>query len=336
MLNIAPKLAVAKVVNVAVGAIVKDGRVLLAKRAAHQHQGGLWEFPGGKVEAAETVQTALARELKEELDISPKKISPLIQISHQYADKAVLLDVWRVDEFSGEPRGLEGQPLKWVPISQLGEFEFPAANKPIVSALMLPKTIAITPSQGNLTELKSFVASAIDQGADSIQIRAPELASEEVWNLYQFALERLKNSAGICWLNSAHVIGNDGRCQLSEDQLAQIQAIHWKHAHRHLKKQFKNPGEGFTSTWSSVACHSLDDLVEAATLEFDCATLSPVNKTQTHPDATALGWEQFSQWVAKATIPVYALGGVTLDDKTLATQAFAQGIAGISLFNTYR
>lgn len=325
----------AKVVHVAVGAIVKDGRVLLAKRAAHQHQGGLWEFPGGKVETAESVQAALARELKEELDITPNKISPLIQISHQYADKAVLLDVWRVEEFSGEPRGVEGQPLEWVPISQLGEFEFPAANKPIVSALMLPKIIAITPSQGRLTELKDFVVSAIEQGADSIQIRAPELKVEKAWSLYQFALDRLKNNAGICWLNSAHVIGSDGRCLLNEAQLEQVQAIHWKHAHRYLKKQQLNHlGAGVAGSWSSVACHSLDDLVEAASLEFDCATLSPVNKTQTHPNAAALGWEQFSQWVAKATIPVYALGGVTLDDKSAATEAFAQGIAGISLFKT--
>ena len=122
-----------------------DGQILLAKRPEDKHQGGLWEFPGGKVESGETVQAALARELEEELDIRPTAARPLIQVRHDYPDKQVLLDVWEVSAFTGEPHGAEGQPLAWVSPRQLGDYEFPAANRPIVAAARLPEQYLITP-----------------------------------------------------------------------------------------------------------------------------------------------------------------------------------------------
>ena len=124
-----------KTVHVAVGVIVKHGQILLAKRASHQHQGGLWEFPGGKVEAGETVQNALARELNEELAIDVKACRPLLEIKHDYKDKSVFLDVWLVLEFDGEAKGIEGQPLVWAPITALANYEFPEANVEIVTYL---------------------------------------------------------------------------------------------------------------------------------------------------------------------------------------------------------
>jgi 8-oxo-dGTP diphosphatase len=102
-----------KCVHVAVGVVVQNNRVLLAKRAQHQHQGGLWEFPGGKVEPSEAVADALTRELQEELAIHVKHCQPLMEINHNYSDKSVCLDVWLVDEFTGQPTGVEGQPLTW-------------------------------------------------------------------------------------------------------------------------------------------------------------------------------------------------------------------------------
>jgi 8-oxo-dGTP diphosphatase len=122
--------------HVAVGVVVNlKEEILIARRAAHLHQGGLWEFPGGKVETGETVRQALHRELLEELDILVEHCSPLVQIAHDYGDKKVLLDVWRVDQFSGEPKGQQGQPLIWVPVAKLSQFEFPAANRPIIDIL---------------------------------------------------------------------------------------------------------------------------------------------------------------------------------------------------------
>jgi 8-oxo-dGTP diphosphatase len=125
-----------KRVHVAVGVISDGGdRILIARRAEHLHQGGLWEFPGGKVEAGETVEQALHRELFEELAIEVTARQPLLTIAHDYSDKSVLLDVWWVSAFTGEVQGREGQPLHWVDIASLQEFEFPAANQPIITAI---------------------------------------------------------------------------------------------------------------------------------------------------------------------------------------------------------
>ncbi|WP_116368606.1 8-oxo-dGTP diphosphatase MutT [Parahaliea mediterranea] len=123
-------------VHVAVGVILDaQQRILLTRRAARAHQGGLWEFPGGKVEAGEHVLQALDRELQEELAISVAQSAPLIEVRHDYGDKAVLLDVHLVRRFHGEPRGLEGQPMAWVAVGDLPQYDFPAANVPIVEAV---------------------------------------------------------------------------------------------------------------------------------------------------------------------------------------------------------
>ena len=123
-------------VHVAVGVILDaDNRILIARRNNDAHQGGLWEFPGGKVEALETLQVAMARELREELGIGIGALSPLLEVRHDYGDKQVLLDVHVVRDFTGEAEGREGQPLRWVTVAELHQFEFPAANVPIVEAV---------------------------------------------------------------------------------------------------------------------------------------------------------------------------------------------------------
>lgn len=125
-----------KRVHVAVGVVIDaDQRILVSQRLAHLHQGGLWEFPGGKVETGETVPEALARELAEELAVEVLRSEPLIEISHDYSDKSVFLDVWCVDRFAGEPHGREGQQWQWVDMAGLRELQFPAANTPIVAAI---------------------------------------------------------------------------------------------------------------------------------------------------------------------------------------------------------
>ena len=122
--------------HVAVGVILNDARqILITRRAPGSHQGGLWEFPGGKVEAGESLEQALSRELQEELGIVVGRTSPLLQVEHDYGDKAVLLDVCVVWEFSGRARGEEGQAMAWVVLADLANYEFPVANKPIISAI---------------------------------------------------------------------------------------------------------------------------------------------------------------------------------------------------------
>src|SRR5690606_12054895 len=110
--------------------------VLLALRPLDKHQGGLWEFPGGKVEAGEPVKDALARELLEELNLLVLSAEPLLVTEHNYGDKHVRLDVWVVREFSGEPHGREGQQIRWCPLAEIGAMQFPAANLPIVKAVL--------------------------------------------------------------------------------------------------------------------------------------------------------------------------------------------------------
>ena len=123
-------------VHVAVGVILDPaGNILITRRASGTHQGGLWEFPGGKVESGESLQLALARELREELGIVPVRTSALLQVAHDYGDKSVLLDVHVVWEHQGEARGLEQQPLAWVAPDALAQYPFPAANLPIVTAV---------------------------------------------------------------------------------------------------------------------------------------------------------------------------------------------------------
>ena len=124
-------------VTVAVGILIDDaGRVLVTCRAPDAHQGGLWEFPGGKVEAEETLLEALARELSEELGVRVESTEPLLVLEHDYGDKQVRLDVHRVTHWSGQPRGLEGQPLAWQRPEQLRDWAFPAANRPILERLL--------------------------------------------------------------------------------------------------------------------------------------------------------------------------------------------------------
>lgn len=132
-------------VHVAVG-VISDGadKILISRRADNAHQGGLWEFPGGKVETGETAEQALRRELFEELAIDIIEQQAMLTIAHDYPDKCVLLDVRWISAFRGESRAREGQPLRWVNIAVLHEFEFPAANRPIVAAIQ--QKFAITES----------------------------------------------------------------------------------------------------------------------------------------------------------------------------------------------
>ena len=132
-------------IHVAVGVIFDNqqaDQILIAKRPQHLHQGGLWEFPGGKVAAGETVDQALKRELFEELGITVTQSQPLMQVEHNYSDKQVFLDIWTVTQYSGEARGLEGQECRWVAMQQLlcaeSKYQFPEANKAILEKLKSP------------------------------------------------------------------------------------------------------------------------------------------------------------------------------------------------------
>ncbi len=125
-----------KQIEVAVAVMLsEEQKVLTSWRQPHQHQGGLWEFPGGKREAEETMLEALKREVHEELGVRVEQAEPFVRIDHDYGDKQVSLDVWLVSRFSGEPSGKEGQPLRWQAVKDLQAEDFLAANLAIIEAL---------------------------------------------------------------------------------------------------------------------------------------------------------------------------------------------------------
>ena len=125
-------------IHVVAGIIFSADRssVLLSLRKPDQHQGNCWEFPGGKIEPEESMEDALARELFEELNISPTHSEFYCDIAHDYTDKKVHLHFFRVTSFSGEPRGRENQQVQWFPLQAIAQLEFPEGNKPVLAQLL--------------------------------------------------------------------------------------------------------------------------------------------------------------------------------------------------------
>jgi len=114
----------------------EEGEILIALRSVTQDQGGLWEFPGGKVEYSESLDDALCRELKEELGILVYEANPWMQVHHEYQKYHVTLHVWNVVDYDLEPIAEEGQLLRWVNLNILATLDFPAANYAVVEALV--------------------------------------------------------------------------------------------------------------------------------------------------------------------------------------------------------
>ncbi|MCW8879159.1 MAG: 8-oxo-dGTP diphosphatase MutT [Kangiellaceae bacterium] len=123
-------------IQVAAAIILQDDKVLIAQRPADKHKGGYWEFPGGKIDPPESPVEALRREIFEELNIHIKSADPFTEINFEYPEKKVSLKFFVVENFSGTPQGMEGQPIKWVPRLELVDYRFPEANQPVVDKLL--------------------------------------------------------------------------------------------------------------------------------------------------------------------------------------------------------
>ncbi|MCC5810224.1 MAG: Nudix family hydrolase [Ectothiorhodospiraceae bacterium] len=305
-------------VHVAVGVVEDDqGRVLITRRPDDAHQGGLWEFPGGKLEADETVEQALRRELLEEIGIEPTDMVPLIRVPHDYGDKRVLLDVWRVKRFSGEPSGLEQQPLRWVPQSALGEYVFPVANQPITQALQLPERYLITPSLSDAATFLAAFEQRLEEGHRLVQLRAHELDDAAYRTVAERAAE-LARAAGAQLLVNA------------DPRLA------WKlgvgvhlHHHRLMALAARPLPKG---SLVAASCHGAEELAHALRIDVDFVVLGPVSSTRSHPGEEGMGLDRFARLVRDFPRPVYALGGMSESDLPAVSRARGQGIAAISAF----
>ncbi len=303
-----------------VAAVVENGRgeVLLAKRHDHLHQGGLWEFPGGKVESGEERFTALTRELREELAIEPLKARPLIRIPYSYPDRKVLLDVWHVSAYRGEPHGAEGQPLLWADKTTLRGYDFPAANRPIIRAAQLPSSYLITPHPGAEGEWPDFIDSlrrSLQAGVKLVQFRAPELKPENYLIL-------AREVVTCCHEYGARVLLNADAALLEQ---CDADGIHLN-SRRLFECQHRLVDD---EKLLAASCHRLEELRHAEKIYADFAVMSPVKATSSHPRAEPLGWHRFHCLSERSAIPLYALGGVGQDDLPDAWHHGAQGIAAI-------
>jgi 8-oxo-dGTP diphosphatase len=307
---------VQKFLQVAAGVIKSpDGKLLIARRDESLHQGGLWEFPGGKIEAGETPKQALFRELKEELDIEALSAAPLITIHHRYPDRDVTLRVFLVDRFSGTARGCQGQPVRWVEPNELDQFAFPAANRPIIAAAQLPPFYAILDDQVS-HHLMEDLHKLLAQGIRLIQARLKTSPRDRIAEFLTAALPLCSKQGAALLINSAADYGQAG--------------AHGLHlTGRDLLASHERP-TGYR--WVGASCHTLQELEHAQKIGADFAVLAPVLPTLTHPGTAVLGWDRFAALAERINIPVYALGGLTKRDLNAAHEAGAQGVAGIRAF----
>lgn len=302
-------------VHVAAAVITCNNKILIAKRPQHLHQGGLWEFPGGKVELDESIQDALVRELFEELDIEATHYTPLIRIPHDYGDKNVLLDVWRVTAFEGEPQGCEGQELRWVSVEELCEYNFPAANRPILQSLRLPERCLITPEPIDTASFLHSLKKSLQDGVRLVQLRAKTLDPARYVSLAQKA-------ETLC-----HELGATLLLNTSIELFQQTNADGMHLSAERLMACSNRPVSD--DVLLSAACHTQEEVEHAKQLGMDLIFVSPVQQTLSHPHTTPIGWQGLYELTELACMPAYALGGMEYDDVDKAQRYGAQGIAAI-------
>lgn len=300
------------------------GRVLIALRGANKDQGGLWEFPGGKVEKGESPKEALSRELTEEIGISLKACQFLMEIEHDYEYKKVLLHVFIVTEFSGEACGCEGQRVKWVSKYDLPCFKFPKANISILKQVMLSDQFMIT---GTFTGTNIFLQQlreALENGLKLITLRARELdkiiyreLSRKVASMCQSYECILLLTGG---LDTFDYSWGDG-VHLSSKELSALYDAGYVNSELACSRL----------KFLSASTHNLKEIGQASAIGCDLITLSPVKKTLSHPYTDALGFSvSESMTNANANMNIYWQGGMSLNDLDRAKRSGAKGISGIS------
>lgn len=308
-----------KIVEVAAAVMLRsDGQeFLLAQRPEGKVYAGYWEFPGGKVEAGESVRQALIRELQEELGIGVTECTPWLTRQFTYPHATVRLHFWRVTAWDGEigiTAPLEHAAVDWQKCGKLATVApILPANDPILKALSLPTTMAITMGEIEGVERQvERLESALQAGLRLIQIRDKGWPpAQRLW--FAEVITRLAHEYGALVLINddaeiARRVGADG-LHLSSGQLAACAT----------RPDF---------AWVGASCHSAQEIARAGELDLDYALLSPVLPTPSHPEASSLGWAEFSQRLAGNTLPVFALGGMKTE---MLAEAQSHGAHGIAL-----
>ena len=308
-----------KRVHVAVGVLIdQHQRVLVALRNPDAHQGGLWEFPGGKCETGEHISDALRREFYEEIGIVITHDVPLCHIKHDYGDKQVWLEVRRILSYSGTPIGKEGQAIRWQDLRSLNPEHFPAANKAIITRIQLPDRIAITGNAKNEADFLSRFERTVAAGVTTIHLRQGGMPDSTYVSLVRQCKQR-------CIDSSTTLVANTS---LSLFKTLCLPGVHVSSAI--LQSLRTRPVADDVSF--SASCHSLAQLQHAQSLGVDYVFLSPVAQTTSHPERSPLGWDSFADLVSESSVAVYALGGMQVRDIPRALHLGAVGIAAISEF----
>jgi 8-oxo-dGTP diphosphatase len=339
-----------------VAGVLRDdgGRVLLAQRPHGREHAGLWEFPGGKLEPGESALAALARELLEELGIELHEAAPLVSTTWPGSARAVRLDAWTVQRWTGTPEGLDGQGLAWVPLAELDRWTMPPADRPVVTALHLPDRYAITPEPGadhedfcrqverllaggiRLLQLRSkqlddaalaplarrCAALAERHGADLLLNSRPALAAQLDVGLHLDSASLHRWAASAAGATRAHTL---------ESWLPRAACGRVESTGIDLATGATRP-ERSVRGWLAASCHDPDELAMAARLGCDFATVSPVAATTSHPGAIPIGFQGLAQLVAVSAVPVYALGGMTPAQLDGVRAVGARGIAALGAF----
>jgi 8-oxo-dGTP diphosphatase len=307
-----------------VAGVIRDvqGRVLLAQRTGSRDLAGLWEFPGGKVEPGETPAAALARELHEELGIEAAAGAPLIRVPQRYPQphpgKRLLLDVYEVAH-RGTARGLEGQALQWVMPEQLSTYPMPPADRPVVAALLQPAHCLVTPVPVDPVAWLDQLDAVLAGGIRRVQLRAPGFDPARWARLAESAVQ-------LCHQAGADVLVN-GDAALAERLGA---GLHLRAA------QLREAGIAASTArvrahggTVAASCHDAGELEAAQALACDFAVVGPVQATATHPGVAGIGWDGFAALREIVSLPLYAIGGLAVDDLAAARAHGAQGIAAI-------
>ncbi|KAF0807960.1 hypothetical protein A6D6_00350 [Alcanivorax xiamenensis] len=298
-----------------VAGIIRDGegRLCLSRRPEHKHQGGLWEFPGGKVEPGEALDVALARELHEELGLDVTGCEPFMTVRHRYPDLKVTLHFREVSRYGGEPHGREGQPVEWVPLADVTERAFPAANRPVALALRLPQEWVVVP--------EGLDEQAVITGLERLD---PQRQGVYLRNWSQGpSLSRL---AAVCRERGLRFWIRDDMALAVREEASGLHL-----SRRALMAASAAELGGFAGV-VSAACHDSRALERALALDIPMAVVSPVAATATHPDVVPLGWDGFAALTEVRPLVFYALGGLSPDDLTTAREHGAYGVAGIRAF----
>ena len=300
-------------VDVAVGVLVRhDGAVLFGQRLAGKPYAGWWEFPGGKLEAGETVTQALARELHEELGIEIEGSSRWVVREHVYPHAHVRLHFHRIETWRHVVRPREGQALRWLRPESIDAAPLLPAAVQVVGWLRLPAQHAISSALelGDQRFLESLDA-RLAAGLRMIQLREPGMAGQRFDALFRAVRKRCERYGARLMVNSVH----------PASYWLAAGGVHLRAAE--LMRCASRP----SLRWVGASCHDEEELARACAIGADYALLGPVLPTASHPGAAGIGWQRFEQIAAPASIPVYALGGLGPDDAERARRAGAHGLA---------